>query len=57
VLNTELTKPGADRVQLLYRNAKQIKKIVEATYQGVGFDEKPLESGHLDSVCSSSAVS
>jgi ethanolaminephosphotransferase len=47
---------GADRVQLLYRNAKQMKTIVEATYSGVRFDEKTLGSKELGFECSSSAV-
>jgi ethanolaminephosphotransferase len=47
---------GADRVQLLYRNAKQMKTIVEATYSGVRFDEKTLGPKELGFECSSSAV-
>jgi hypothetical protein len=33
-----------------------MKKIVEATYSGVKFDEKILESKELGFECSSSAV-
>ncbi|KAH7348158.1 alkaline-phosphatase-like protein [Pyrenochaeta sp. MPI-SDFR-AT-0127] len=41
----------SDRTQLLYRNAKQIKKIVEATYTSLRFDEKVLETKEMGLEC------
>ncbi|KAF2128574.1 GPI ethanolamine phosphate transferase 2 [Dothidotthia symphoricarpi CBS 119687] len=40
-----------DRVQILYRNAKQIKKIVGATYTGMNFDDKVLGADELGFDC------
>ncbi|KAF2630219.1 alkaline phosphatase-like protein [Macroventuria anomochaeta] len=40
-----------DRIQLLYRNAKQIKHIVEATYTSQSFDDQALAPGHGLSDC------
>jgi ethanolaminephosphotransferase len=48
---------ATDPVQLLYRNAKQMKKIVEAKYSGLRFDEKVLESKEMGFECSSTSVS
>ncbi|KAF1915476.1 alkaline-phosphatase-like protein [Ampelomyces quisqualis] len=46
---------STDRVQLLYRNAKQMKKIVEAKYTGLRFDEHVLGAKELGFECSRSA--
>ncbi|KAH7386805.1 alkaline-phosphatase-like protein [Phaeosphaeria sp. MPI-PUGE-AT-0046c] len=43
-----------DRLQLVYRNAKQMKKIVEAKYTSLRFDEKPLGSKEVGFDCASS---
>ncbi|KAF1947054.1 alkaline phosphatase-like protein [Clathrospora elynae] len=43
---------SSDRVQLLYRNAKQMKKIVEAKYTSLRFDETVLESKEMGFECS-----
>jgi hypothetical protein len=51
-----LIRIGTDRVQLLYRNAKQMKKIVEAKYTGLRFDENVLGAKELGFECSISAV-
>lgn len=43
-----LTRPDEDQLQLLYRNAIQIKKIVQAKFSSLRFDEKmvtPKEMG------------
>jgi ethanolaminephosphotransferase len=48
----ELTCAGSDRVQLLYRNAKQVKKIVEATYTGLNFEDRVLASEEMGFECS-----
>lgn len=47
-----LTCVGSDRVQLLYRNAKQVKKIVEATYTGLNFEDRVLASEEMGFECS-----
>lgn len=47
-----LTWIGSDRVQLLYRNAKQMKRIVEAKYANLRFDEKLLDATELGFECS-----
>lgn len=52
-----LTVVASDRVQLLYRNAKQIKKIVEATYTSLRFDDKVLETKEMGLECFSPTVS
>lgn len=51
-----LIRIGTDRVQHLYRNAKQMKKIVEAKYTGLRFDEEVLGAKELGFECSTSAV-
>lgn len=43
---------GPDRLQLVYRNAKQMKKIVEAKYSGLRFDESVLNSQNMGFECS-----
>jgi len=35
---------GVDRIQLLLRNARQMKRIVEATYPSLSFDDEVKES-------------
>ncbi|KAF1850947.1 GPI ethanolamine phosphate transferase 2 [Cucurbitaria berberidis CBS 394.84] len=40
-----------NRVQLLYRNAKQMKKIVEATYTSLKFTDEVLETGEMGFEC------
>jgi ethanolaminephosphotransferase len=47
---------ATDALQILYRNANQMKKIVEAKYPGLGFD-RILESEELNDACSLNAVS
>ncbi|KAF2024881.1 alkaline phosphatase-like protein [Setomelanomma holmii] len=44
---------GTDRVQLLFRNAEQMKKIVEAKYTSLRFDSKVLTSEEMTFDCSS----
>ncbi|KAF2999396.1 major facilitator super transporter protein [Curvularia kusanoi] len=41
----------ADRTQLLYRNARQIKRIVEATFTSQSFEQAVLSSGTAISQC------
>ncbi|KAG9196210.1 ethanolaminephosphotransferase [Alternaria panax] len=41
----------SDRMQLLYRNAKQMKKIVEAKHTSLRFDEQVLTKDDLGLVC------
>lgn len=36
---------GADRIRLLVRNARQMKRIVEATYPGLNFGDEAQASG------------
>ena len=48
---------ASDRIQLLYRNAKQMKKIVEAKYTNLRYDEKVLDAKELGFECSSLDVS
>lgn len=43
--------PDADRNQLLYRNARQIKRIVEATYSSQNFEQKAVSSESGVSQC------
>ncbi|KAI4654640.1 uncharacterized protein J4E79_008514 [Alternaria viburni] len=47
----------SDRMQLLYRNAKQMKKIVEAKYTSLRFDEQPLTEDDLGFTCFKSGAS
>ncbi|CAN9381830.1 unnamed protein product [Alternaria alternata] len=47
----------SDRMQLLYRNAKQMKKIVEAKYTSLRFDEQPLTKDDLGFTCFESGES
>ncbi|KAH8733139.1 alkaline-phosphatase-like protein, partial [Phaeosphaeriaceae sp. PMI808] len=47
---------GTDRVQLLYRNAKQMKRIVEAKYSSLRFDEKALNPTEMGFDCYSQAI-
>ncbi|KAF2847226.1 GPI ethanolamine phosphate transferas-like protein 2 [Plenodomus tracheiphilus IPT5] len=41
----------ADRVRLLHQNAKQMKKIVEATYTGLRFDDELLSREEMGLEC------
>ncbi|KAJ4379144.1 major facilitator super transporter protein [Didymella sp. IMI 355093] len=41
---------GSDRNQLLYRNAKQIKRIVQATYTSQVFEDVDTSSGHTETL-------
>ncbi|KAH9860201.1 hypothetical protein IAQ61_011985 [Plenodomus lingam] len=43
---------NADRVRLLYQNAKQMKKIVQATYTGLRFDDQVLSKEEMGVDCS-----
>jgi hypothetical protein len=47
---------GEKRKLLLYRNARQIKKIVEAKYSGLSFDEGVLQPGKVKVDCDRSKV-
>jgi ethanolaminephosphotransferase len=47
----------SDRTQLLYRNAKQIKKIVEAKYTSLRFDERVMTAEDMELECFSAKVS
>lgn len=48
---------GNDRIQLLLRNAKQMKKIVEATYSNLNFVDKVLDAQEMGFDCFSPEVS
>lgn len=52
-----IPKAASDRVQLLYRNAQQIKNIVKATYTGWKFPEAPLAEQVLGIKCPFEGVS
>lgn len=52
-----LTVLGSDRVQLLYRNAKQMKRIVEAAYTDFSFEDRVVSSQELGFNCLSPGVS
>ena len=52
-----LTTTASDGIQLLYRNARQMKKIVEAKYASLSFPEKPLNDRETESACGSTNVS
>ncbi|KAF1933386.1 alkaline phosphatase-like protein [Didymella exigua CBS 183.55] len=41
---------GSDRNQLLYRNAKQIKRIVQATYTSQSFEDVDTTSRHTETL-------
>ncbi|KAI8940891.1 hypothetical protein NX059_002151 [Plenodomus lindquistii] len=43
---------STDQVRLLHQNAKQMKKIVEATYSSLRFDDKVLSKGEMGVDCS-----
>ena len=43
-------------MRLLYWNAKQMKKIVDAKYAGLRFDETVLSAKDMGFECSSSPV-
>jgi hypothetical protein len=47
-----LTRVGSDRLQLVYRNARQMKKIVEAQYSGLYFDEGVIDAQGMGFECS-----
>lgn len=47
---------ASNRVQILYRNAKQIKKIVEAKYTNLRFDDKVLKTSDMGFECFSPSV-
>lgn len=51
-----LTSAVEDRVQILYRNAKQIKKIVEATYTKLSFEDRVLQTDEMGFECFSPEV-
>lgn len=46
-----LTIVASDQTQLLYRNAKQMKKIVQATYKSLRFDDQVLTNKELGFNC------
>ncbi|KAL7771790.1 hypothetical protein CFE70_001740 [Pyrenophora teres f. teres 0-1] len=48
---------ASDRAQLLYRNAKQMKKIVEAKYTNLRFDESVLSTKDMGFECSEASGS
>lgn len=54
--NKKLTRVGAERMALLYRNARQMKKIVETKYSNLRFDEAILQNKDIGSDCSSLTV-
>lgn len=47
-----LTEAASDRLQLVYRNAKQMKKIVRAKYLGLRFDEAVIDAQSMGYECS-----
>ncbi len=52
-----LTVVASDRVQLLLRNAMQMKHIVKATFSGLRFDNELLKTEELGFECTSPDVS
>ncbi|KAI1520980.1 GPI ethanolamine phosphate transferase 2 [Pyrenophora tritici-repentis] len=46
---------ASDRAQILYRNAKQMKKIVEAKYTNLRFDESVVSTKDMGFECSESS--
>jgi hypothetical protein len=42
---------ASDRVQLLYRNAKQMKKIVAATFPSPAFEDKVMNKAETGLDC------
>ena len=51
-----LTIVASDRVQLLFRNAMQMKNIVKATFSGLRFDNEVLKTEQLGFECASTGV-
>lgn len=51
VMEQMLILAGTDRVQLLYRNAQQVKKIVQAKYTTLRFDNKRLSPEEMGFGC------
>lgn len=52
----KLTTVGGDRKLLLFRNAMQIKKIVEAKYPSLSFDVGNMQPGKVRAECDRSQV-
>jgi ethanolaminephosphotransferase len=52
VMEQMLILAGTDSVQLLYRNAQQVKKIVQAKYTTLRFDNTRLSPEEMGFGCS-----